>query len=451
MPVAYNPLAFNNPADIAQNYLAQQQQQFSNKLASNQDSRAQEAHQSALDNQKMQQAEALRKQHAQTIAALTSHVISAPDGQAKAYIEQTFPEFVQQIQQSGHDWASLSDQQVRQTAQAMHDQSKVDLGESAPNRLVDVPLEGGAIGQRDPMTNALTVPYKPPEAGAPVAVVGADGKPTYVQRSEAIGKRPYEKPSQAVILNGSAGLEGGGLDLAAQTYLQTGTMPSGLSRVPGASLKIVARAAELAAANGDTAKSAVLNRQTVAASKAALSKITTQKALVGAFEKTALKNMDLAASLSSQLSRSGSPLLNRAIMAFRNGVTGDPQTAQMVNAITAARTEYAKVLSGATGASGITDSARHEAEQLFSTVSNNETLQAVLQVAKQEMANRMSSFDEQISEINSAAMGSGGAPQQAPAPAPPQQQLQRLTPEQAANLPAGTRFIGVDGIERVKH
>lgn len=410
MPAAYNPLAYNNPADIAQNYLAQQQQQFQNKLASNQDARAQGAYQSTLDNQKMQQAEALRKQHAQTIAALSSHVIAAPDGQAKAYIEQTFPEFVQQIQQSGHDWASLSDQQVRQTAQAMHDQAKVDLGESAPNRLVDVPLDGGAIGQRDPMTNALTVPYKPPEAGAPVAVVGADGKPTYVNKADAVGKRPYEKPSASVILNGSAGLQGGGLDLAAQTYLQTGTMPSGLSRVPGASLKIVERAAEMAAANGDTAKSAVLNRQAVSAGKAALSKLTTQKALVGAFEKTAAKNMDLAAALSSQIARTNSPLVNRGIMAFQQGVAGDPQTAQFVNALIAARTEYAKVLSGATGAAGITDSARAEANHLFSTATSNETLQAVLKVAKQEMANRMTSFDDQIAEVTASTAG-------APAPA----------------------------------
>ncbi len=402
--------ALRDPAEVANNYLAirrqqaqdaqaQQQQQFNNSLAMNQDARAQGAYDQT-------QHMAALKQNAQQIIAATSYVLGAPDGNAKSVVESQFPEFISQLQQQfGHDWSQISEQQVRDMATAIQAKTKASIGEVAPNRLVDVPLDGGAIGQRDPMTNALTVPYKPPEAGAPVAVVGADGKPTYVNKADAVGKRPYEKPSASVILNGSAGLQGGGLDLAAQTYLQTGTMPSGLSRVPGASLKIVERAAEMAAANGDTAKSAVLNRQAVSAGKAALSKLTTQKALVGAFEKTAAKNMDLAASLSSQIARTNSPLVNRGIMAFQQGVAGDPETAQFVNALIAARTEYAKVLSGATGAAGITDSARAEANHLFSTATSNETLQAVLKVAKQEMANRMTSFDDQIAEVTASTAG----------------------------------------------
>lgn len=449
MPAAYNPLAYRDPAEIAQNYLAQKQQQFSNNLATRQDARAQgnyDAQQSAAE---QAQHDALIKQHAQQIDAVTSYVLQQPEGQAKAYVEQQFPDFVTAIQEkSGKSWADIPEESVRQIADTLSKQARASMGISAPNKMLDVPLPGGAIGQRDPQTNALTVPYKPPEAGAPVAVVGPDGKPTYVNKTDAIGKRPYEKPSANVILNGSAGLQGGGLDLAAQTYLQTGTMPSGLSRVPGASLKIVERAAQLAAENGDTAKTAVLNRQAVAAGKAALSKLTTQKALVGAFEKTAMKNMELAASLSSELARSGSPLLNRAIMSFRQGVTGDPQTAKFVNALIAARTEYAKVLSGATGASGITDSARAEADHLFSSVSNDETLQAVLQVARQEMGNRMSSFDEQIAEVNASTSARG--PNPAPDASAPVAQ-QRLTPEQAAKLPPGTKFVGMDGITRVKH
>lgn len=44
-------------------------------------------------------------------------------------------------------------------------------------------------------------PSRPTDGGAPVAIVGPDGKPQYVSRAEAIGKTPYDKPSTAVNVN----------------------------------------------------------------------------------------------------------------------------------------------------------------------------------------------------------------------------------------------------------
>lgn len=45
-----------------------------------------------------------------------------------------------------------------------------------------------------------SVPNKPASPGAPVAIIGPDGKPQYVSREDAIGKAPHDKPSVNVNL-----------------------------------------------------------------------------------------------------------------------------------------------------------------------------------------------------------------------------------------------------------
>lgn len=255
----------------------------------------------------------------------------------------------------------------------------------------------------------------------------------FLPADKAVGKMPYQAPQRAPIqgptsdmqnfeyfrrltpeqqaawsqVNGGArGVVGGvdpltgdGLDIAAETYRTTGKLPTGLYRVPGATIKVINRAAELALAAGDNAQATILRQQSFNANKTAMAAVRKQQAQVGAFEKTAEKNLGLVLSLSDQLSRSDIPLLNRAIVNFRQNITGDPKTASFVNALIAARTEYAKVLSGATGAQGITDSARREAEDLFSKASTPDQLRAVVATARQEMANRMSSFEDQMREL----------------------------------------------------
>lgn len=229
---------------------------------------------------------------------------------------------------------------------------------------------------------------------------------------------PYkENPgkAQTLALANANGLTGDALTNAAEVYRQTRQLPNLGMGGAGMKVKIINKAAELSALAGDDASAASMKQQANKASQMALGQITKQKTVTGAFEKTALANLDLAAQKSADVARSGSPLFNRAIIAFKKGVTGDPATAQFVNALTAARNEYAKVLSSSTGAQGITDSARREAEELFSKVDSHEMLVATIGLAKQEMQNRMSGFDSQIAELNPGL--SASTPQVAPAAA----------------------------------
>lgn len=231
---------------------------------------------------------------------------------------------------------------------------------------------------------------------------------------ETLVGSPYKHKDPPVsIMAGAAAanaMTGDALTNAAERYRQTGVMPA--LGMGGASLrvKILNKAAEMSALEGDDAKSASLKQQANKASQAGLAQITKQQTVTGAFEKTAIKNLDLALQTSAEFARSGSPLYNKAVVAFSKGVSGDPATARFVNALTAARNEYAKVLSSSTGAQGITDSARKEAEDLFSKVDSHEMLVATINLAKQEMQNRMSGFTDQIKELSPSLSGTTEQP-----------------------------------------
>lgn len=234
------------------------------------------------------------------------------------------------------------------------------------------------------------------------------------------------------------------MDLAAERYRIDGTLPTGTGRNPKVVGQIISMAASKAAADGDTAKASALNQIANKANTSALTAVTKQQGMVGAFEKTASANIDLAETELAKLELSGSPMINKAINAYRQGVSGDPQTAKFVNALTAARTEYAKVLSGATGAQGVTDSARGEANDLFSKNMNPDALRAAFATARTEMKNRMAAFEAQKSEIRQSMSPGRAAPG---APAAPQNPAPAAAPSEGATAtgPGGSRVIMKNG------
>lgn len=217
-----------------------------------------------------------------------------------------------------------------------------------------------------------------------------------------------------------------GMDLAAQEYLASGKLPPGLGRAAaGINAKIVSRAADIAAANGDDAKAATLHRAAFGAAKGALNKLTQQRTMVGSFERTALKNLEIALEESKKVDRTGSPVINRWLLAGKKNLAGDVAVGRFHTALTSALNEYAKVLSGATGAAGISDAARKEAESLLSTADTPEAVAGIADIMKREMANREAGFAEQEAQLHETMGGKSsvdvapaaeGAPQAPGAP-----------------------------------
>jgi hypothetical protein len=300
------------------------------------------------------------------------------------------------LQTLTNDTMAPADQAKMQVAQAMTPRSPVQV---APGASLYDPVSRKSVftaPEKAEKPDKDFVEYK--DAGDKLLPVShLSGKP--VPDLKPIPKTLT--PNQASTQGANDALDPETMDLVAQDYLKTGKLPP-LYRDNQTKMKIMNRAAQLAKANGDDASAAIIGRQTFGANRASLNKVSAQKNMVGAFEKTFQKNLDLALSMSDKVDRTGSPLINKALISWKTGVAGDPETKGYINALTTARDEYAKILSGATGAAGITDAGRKEAEELFSKIDSPETLKYVAEVARQETGNRMTSFDEQINELTGA-------------------------------------------------
>ena len=131
---------------------------------------------------------------------------------------------------------------------------------------------------------------------------------------------------------------------------------------------------------------------------------------VTSFEKTFRKNADVALQMSDSFDRSKIPLINRAIMAGKLNITGDPQASKFATALYTVATEYARLTSapGATG-SMITDSAREEARNLLGIFQNTGTIRDQLDPVNGIMSidakNRIDALNESRDEIQSRYSG----------------------------------------------
>jgi glutamate-1-semialdehyde aminotransferase len=149
------------------------------------------------------------------------------------------------------------------------------------------------------------------------------------------------------------------------------------------------------------------------ASTTAIAQLQKQKTMVGAFERTATKNADIASKLSEQTDRTGIPVFNSWLQAGQKGITGNPTVSAFNAANETFVNEYAKIMSGSMGNTPVSDAARAHAHDMLSNSQTKEQYQAVLNVLRQEMGNRMSGFDE---ELMSAKEGLKGTPKKAEAP-----------------------------------
>ena len=127
---------------------------------------------------------------------------------------------------------------------------------------------------------------------------------------------------------------------------------------------------------------------------------------VTSFEKTFRKNADIALQISENFNRTKIPLVNRAIMAGKLNITGDPEASRFATAVYTVATEYARLTSapGATG-SMITDSAREEARNLLGIYQNQGTIRGQLDpengIMSIDAKNRIEALNETRNELQS--------------------------------------------------
>jgi hypothetical protein len=192
-----------------------------------------------------------------------------------------------------------------------------------------------------------------------------------------------------------------GLYQAAQTYIATGQMPpTGRGNDVAAQAvraAINAKVGAIAAASGmdEPALRAFYKTNTASLTQqqklydSAQSNITTADRNVAELEKYLAKLPD-----------TGSPLFNKPLREFAQTVVGDPNMGPIGTYLTSVQNEYGKLINSANGAGTVlTDSARHEAQQLLNPNATVAQLLGSIQALKTEGNNRLLSTGEQIQRI----------------------------------------------------
>jgi hypothetical protein len=216
-----------------------------------------------------------------------------------------------------------------------------------------------------------------------------------------LGKDVSRETAKGAAAPGSA-LSDDAVEHAAHRYSIDGTLPPNLGRGQqgeATKVRILNRAAEISQANGDSGAAARIRQISGKAGSSALAQLTKQEQMVGAFEKNAISNADIALGASNAVDRTGVPVLNRWLLNGRKNILGDPDVSRFHAATNTFINEYAKIMSGSMGNTAVSDSLRKETEALLATKDTPEQFKATVDLMKQEMRNRMMGFSKQKDEL----------------------------------------------------
>ncbi len=244
---------------------------------------------------------------------------------------------------------------------------------------------------------------------------------------QALYKQMRSTAAVAPVLSGNA------LDTVAEQVRLTGKIPAGFTRNLAQVGAIWNRAAELAALDGDDAKSLALRQQSLTSDQGSLKDLTKKTDAIEAFENTAKKNLDMVVRAANELNFEEWPVVNEKILQGKK-LTGDSKAAKLYAAIIPFVDEYGKILSGATGAAGATDSSKAEAASLIAPYMTAETINELAPWFKEEMGNRTTSLYDQLDTIQ-ARMGGGKR-------RPPKEANSPAAASLPAGIPAGSKIIG---------
>lgn len=253
---------------------------------------------------------------------------------------------------------------------------------------------------------------------------GAPGVPVeMMQQADWLKKNPGKGPSDfllwklqhtpsAMVMNSN--LLGGpqdqdALDFAANNYRQTGQMPAGYARSPKTTSAIIARAAELDQQAGGAGIAA--NKAVLQANTDSLKKLQASFDTVNAFEQTADKNIDMLKGFAQKVPDLGARFANVPVRMFTGNMIGTDNMAAFKTALAPVQAESAKILNSANLSGQLSDSARHELQDIVDGNSTYSALVSSLNVLQQDFKNRHDSYQAQIADIQQRIKGAGNGAQ----------------------------------------
>lgn len=267
---------------------------------------------------------------------------------------------------------------------------------------------------------ATPTPGRPPMLGQPTRAPMVGPPPT--AQPDPSGYRP-QGPGLAPIPGGPADptrpggpmdpetqLSGDALDMQAQNYLDTNTLPSlGMGGSGGARQRILNRAAQMARAAGVNGADLATLGANYRALRQTLQSQQMQLGNLRSMEGTANDNFEALRQASHNLpGQTEIPLVNRMVHAAQRNmnVTGHDQISAYDVAYNTAIDEYARII--ATGSSGngqVTDSMRNEAQGMIPYGSSPSQLDSAIAQARIDMGNRGSNYERTVARLQSQLSG----------------------------------------------
>lgn len=263
---------------------------------------------------------------------------------------------------------------------------KTDLVESDPRKDL-----------RDPITNEIV------RAGTPDPDKVADNLRADAQVAEtARHNRATESQAASSADAGVLSLTPEGLDAAAMMFAKTGQLPAmGMGKASGTvRTQIINRAAQLMPGL-DIAS----NKADFTANQGALTQIQKQRDAIGAFEQTAMKNIDVFLKTAEKVVDTGSPLANTLVRQASGKLLGSSDQASYDAARQVAINEIAKITSNPNLSGSLSDSARHEVDAFNPQNATLKQTVAVMRILKQDMQNRTQALDQQLGAIRGRIKG----------------------------------------------
>jgi hypothetical protein len=185
-----------------------------------------------------------------------------------------------------------------------------------------------------------------------------------------------------------------GLDAAAMMFAKTGQLPALGMGDKTTRKKIINRAAALTPGLDVASAKADFSANT-----ATLTQLEKQRAAIGAFEQTAIKNIDVFLETAGKVVDTGSPFANTLLRQATGKLLGSPNQAQYHPARQVAINEIAKITSNPNLSGTLSDAARHEVEAFNPANATLKQSVAVMRLLKRDMQNRTDALDEQIGAI----------------------------------------------------
>jgi hypothetical protein len=302
-------------------------------------------------------------------------------------------------------------------------QSKFGFSGLDPNKPYKVKTKGGKVEDISPFDQERTgtASWQTQEIGMGVDKDGrqlfaqARLDPTNPNTPPVIVGKPYTKGSMGA--SGIALLDDPeALDMAVTTIMYDPTQTSRYVVSRGeagqATLNAINRAlATKLKAAGMTPTDMVKLRSTYKGEVASQAALTKQKNALAAFEDLARFNGDRLLQLIEKVDDTGVPVIEGITRAVKKGV-GNVDVAEFASVLNAYQTEAARILSNPNMTGVLTDSARHELQQIVAGNATAAQLKRVINRVNVEMGMRSAYIDEQLgTSRQTMAPVPDGAPQ----------------------------------------